>query len=103
MGGLFEAEGFFELLGEVELVGVAFETCAHPGVGDVGFGGEDGTAVVREVGDIRHGNRLALNNDAESAFSAVGGGHLAILAVMFLTAGGLAWWSRRGCRCHFAI
>lgn len=102
MGGLFEAEGFFELLGEVELVGVAFETCAHPGVGDVGFGGEDGTAVVREVGDIRHGNRLASNNDAESAFSAVGG-HLAIVAVMFLTAGGLAWWSRRGCRCHFAI
>ena len=57
-GGLFEAEGFFEFLGEVELDGVTFEVFAHPGVGDFGFGGEYGTAVVGELCDIRHGFRV---------------------------------------------
>ena len=60
MGGLLEAEGFFEFLGEVELDGVAFKVLAHPGVGDFGFGGEDSTAVVSELGNIRHGFRVAL-------------------------------------------
>ncbi len=95
MSGLFEAEGFFEFFGEVELDGVAFETLSHPGVGDFGFGGEDGTAVVRELGDIRHGFRVALKAMRNQNFQLFGVVHLAIIAAMFLTAGLLAWWSRR--------